>query len=902
MNERQPITPASKPVSPKDTPTRVETSTHNSPSPMQTQTFVNKPPQKQYTSKSVADLRGLAKGAIMSLLQKGIQYDALVKEGVNDKVLRELYADLNVPVREAPATEAVSTDMDISRDKPPSVPAQNDTLLAELAKDVPIISESNPSVASVTATVPPAAHTVISSATLTKAASPSLERKDRIAQLLAAKAGRPSPSPSVSGSVASNGPPDIQHGPELPLPATIDVSASSAVASSSREAQLPAAQQQVQEPNTVAISSADNNAQPTVPSVPNIEIPNRDTVLPSPLSSAIPGLFMSSNDIMHVGENPPPDAVAAEPDAATRTSQKRSHDEVSQSTSGEPLAKRPNTASSTADDVAILVKDPENLAVPAGGTAKDSRPASDIQAVPIAPEAMEPTRQPETKSGTQLTDKEFAEKASMLKARFLKQRAERQKALQDGLPDLNAEVQKTRSRLQQQQMKLAQLRSRIAHLGHDLSEARNEERTTVEEIQRLERQVQEGVSGQKQYNDELRNLSNSNDSTKLGPSSGQVNKTINGSAVPTNGTEAAAEPTANGQYSSEDEGEVTSEHHSPGQSTQSPSEAGEIDGGSVEQPGSSAYTGFSRDVQIIEDKFIDAPEGPDTIHAARSDQHTAQDASIEVTQSSPKALLEVQSAVVADMMDFERTPADSQIDEDAESDGSASMSDSGSDMDDEDDYEPVADPIADPPKEGDRDDSDGYDPEAIEVDDTPGQTNGEELGDYEPTDAITRPESSASQKSEAMLGSPTSNTEQAEIELKDVLDVVKNVKPATDFAPASLPDTPKFGAPSDLAQSRLSTSMNMPAWSRTGGAVRPLSNEGNGQAGFTPYQSPLSAFSSFRYNSTFNDNIKDGFRSLTYSNAINPAVPLCQTELEGAECQDTKCEDQHFRHLGLSGA
>ena len=117
MNERQPITPASKPVSPKNTPTRVETSMHDSPSPMQAQTFVSKPPQKHYTSKSVADLRGLAKGAIMSLLQKGIQYDALVKEGVNDKVLRELYADLNLPVGEAPASEAVSAEMEISTDK-----------------------------------------------------------------------------------------------------------------------------------------------------------------------------------------------------------------------------------------------------------------------------------------------------------------------------------------------------------------------------------------------------------------------------------------------------------------------------------------------------------------------------------------------------------------------------------------------------------------------------------------------------------------------------------------------------------------------------------------------------------------------------------------------------------------
>ena len=856
----------------------------------------SKPPQKQHTGKSVADLKGLAKGAIMSLLQKGIQYDALVKEGVNEKVLRELYSELSISVGETPATKNVVVGSEIPKDKPPSVSAANDTSSEGVAKDVPIISGDSATVASVNITVAPAAPPVMNPLILMKAASPSLERKDRIAQLLAAKAGRPSPSRSVSGSIASPGPADVQHSSELPLPSKVDASALSDEVPSSREAQLQAPQPQSQDTNIATTSNDQNDTRTTVSSIPKIEIPARDTVLSSPLLSAIPGLFMSSKDISHTGQNPQPDAVAASFKLDNRTSQKRSHDEVSQNTSDEPLLKRPNTTSLTAGDSAMLDENSEVLPASAASTVEDLKPTSDIQAATDALEAVKSSRQPETKSGTRLTEKEFAEKASMLKARFLKQRAERQKALQDGLPDLNAEVQKSRSRLQQQQTRLAQLRSRIAHLGHDLSEARNEERTTLEEIQRLERQVQEGVSGQKQYNDELRNLSNSNESAKL-------SATTTGTAVSTHGTEAAAEPVANGQYSSEDEGQVTSEHQSTGQTTRSPSETGEIDGSSVEQPSTAAYASSRDDIQMNDDKVVvDASEDPDRIDAAQSDQHTAQDASIEASQNPSTALLEIQSAGGADTMDSERTPADSQMDEDADSDGSASMSDSGSDVDEEDDYEPVANAINGPLEAADHDDSDEYDPEAVQVDDTPSQTNREEVADYEPTDVIARPESPASQKSEAMLASPASNAEQAEVQLKDVLDVVKSLKPSADPTPVSLPDTPKFGAPSEHSQSRLSTDLKLPGWSRTSGAVRPLSNDGNGLAGFTPYQSPLSAFSSFRYNSTFNDSIKDGFRSLTYSNSINPAVPLCQTELQGGECQDAQCEDQHFRHLGLSGA
>lgn len=70
---------------------------------------------------------------------------------------------------------------------------------------------------------------------------------------------------------------------------------------------------------------------------------------------------------------------------------------------------------------------------------------------------------------------------------------------------------------------------------------------------------------------------------------------------------------------------------------------------------------------------------------------------------------------------------------------------------------------------------------------------------------------------------------------------------------------------------------------------------------FAPYQSPLSNLRSFRFNPRFNDTVKDGYRSLTYSNSIDAKEPLCQTELEGQECIDQQCDSQHFRSMTLSG-
>ena len=41
---------------------------------------------------------------------------------------------------------------------------------------------------------------------------------------------------------------------------------------------------------------------------------------------------------------------------------------------------------------------------------------------------------------------------------------------------------------------------------------------------------------------------------------------------------------------------------------------------------------------------------------------------------------------------------------------------------------------------------------------------------------------------------------------------------------------------------------------------------------------------------------------MTFSHNIKPDVPICRYEATGGICNDSSCDSQHFRSMGLSGA
>lgn len=69
---------------------------------------------------------------------------------------------------------------------------------------------------------------------------------------------------------------------------------------------------------------------------------------------------------------------------------------------------------------------------------------------------------------------------------------------------------------------------------------------------------------------------------------------------------------------------------------------------------------------------------------------------------------------------------------------------------------------------------------------------------------------------------------------------------------------------------------------------------------YTPYESPLRFFKSYRYHPSFTQQVAGGFLSQTYSHQIDEMKPLCRFECGGGTCNDEHCGDQHWRDIEIS--
>ncbi|TLD07706.1 hypothetical protein PgNI_10292 [Pyricularia grisea] len=66
---------------------------------------------------------------------------------------------------------------------------------------------------------------------------------------------------------------------------------------------------------------------------------------------------------------------------------------------------------------------------------------------------------------------------------------------------------------------------------------------------------------------------------------------------------------------------------------------------------------------------------------------------------------------------------------------------------------------------------------------------------------------------------------------------------------------------------------------------------------FTPYESPLTYFRSYRFHPKYAETVTGGLKSLTYTNKINPKQALCLNELTQKKCNDPECGFQHFKSM-----
>ncbi|RMZ83579.1 hypothetical protein DV738_g1100, partial [Chaetothyriales sp. CBS 135597] len=789
----------------------------------------NQPFQRHYENSTGPELRRLAKGALLSLSHHNIHYADLVKEGINQHVLASLYDELHIDISPAIQRSTKQTEG----------PAVNST-----------------------------------------------NRKDRIAQLLAAKAARASPTRAASDSE-----------PVVAAQSTSQnaLTNTEPVADTGTTARIATPDDTGAAPQTEAVEAVHVETvavpvdKPTTDHVEDTtQLPPLERSATTPLSSLIPGLFMTSDDPINTTDNlvdAPTPAVQTVPVSQKRRRSANDVDHVS-----EPVSKRQNTTSDVDEGEVMAIDAPsdkdkdaseakasdyeptqapaEKLSSASASQPQREQSASEVQAPSPVPRTQpnesttnRPAAAPVAASPfgkspvTSLTPAQMTQRAEMLKARFLRQRAERQKALQDGLPSAEAEVSKARALLAEKHDALSQVDERIQKLQAEISDLNQQKEALGDEISQLEVRLQDGLSGERRLRDELRKLGVEKNAT---PSK---DSPVAPSLAPKDEGPTASQP-------SEEEKQVEADATKPANIPKSVSEEPE--------PAPGKAVG-------VDDQ-------------ARQDEADYSHTNGAVANISVTTAVDPGDVVRGDKRQEEGPSHDPAGDQTGDvepvdgydSDGSASMSDSGSE--EEEEYEP-ADPTSQQAMDIDDALSDEYDPEEAPLHSAPS------------ADPVGVPEDNSVDRS----GKSSPSAAPAEHSNMDTApDDLASEGEVLEDGPSELTNGSSDVTMSNSGQlAALPPPQPSPRSRRTNGSsygnLRPLSNEApNHTVTFTPYQSPLNSLKAFRYNQQLNDPTEDGFRSLTLSNTIDPNVPLCPTELSGAECQDRTCREQHFRRFQLT--
>lgn len=815
-----------------------------------------------------------ARAAISDFISAGITYQNLVQEGIKPPVLDQLFTELGIERHTAdipsgqPALESA-----------PSEPVSNDAVTQQSQHQRQTTSTPQPAVL-----------------------DPAMERKDRIAQLLALKKGQAVTSAKSSQS-ASPAPVDVSPR-QPPKPAPIALHATSV--------EQPAKQVTVDTAQTDPTPAQGSTAQPRSAD----SAVNQFNSLPTPVREemkqqgfSIPGLFLTSAE---EGDQPEPPVVIPAP--AEPMSLKRSAEPFSSNVM--PQAKR---------QVSQVVDIPQEMELTNGAAAPNPADASlssplnkqTVQAkeIPALSDSDKPLENGTPASRPKINQDKLKNRMAALKADLMRKNTRKQ-ALQDGMPVLDAEVERTRERLLEQQTRLSAVRKDIEAKTTQLTQAREEEGSILNEIQRLEHQLADGESGQKEFSNELTQLNdqivaNENESKTTPQATARSSPQaevpqpqpeilvrdapieIEVEVVPTTepvGQHVDTQNTADAMLSSGETHLRLPSHDRQQTETEYSPEQEDLD----------RQLNFQIATSAVQDQDMVNGTNHHSSDTADAEQEPFDGPSQRTQISTTATPSEDRSA---DDSEDDRMSIDEASD--AGSDGSASMSDGS------DDYEPAAEvqdaqPI---PIE----DNDEYDPEDATQFQQPLEAEND---DYEPAEEVDvlnadtlnglrkEPDVPASSLPEQFTdadvdrSSHVLTTQEGGISAVSHPPVADDVElpltsgPTTDDErlPLQQPTQP----PSDLVH-------------HTSDVLQPEhvdtfpEEEAPAVPRFKPYESPLSSLKSFRFNPQFNQLVKNGYRSLTYSNRIDAGKPLCPTELEGQMCTDVKCGEQHFGGMGLSG-
>lgn len=734
-----------------------------------------------------------AKDAILAMVRAEITYNDLIAEGIKAPLLNALFTELNLPLPK-PSTE-------------PAEPAE------------PL--------------------------------DPAMERKDRIAKLLAAKKNQSAAaSPKESAQpIERVSTPELISRKETPLPVPVK--------------HVPREENKIDFsiPGLFMTSAEQEEMMPSLPSTTDIEIAKveNDRAIVGEVSQAAAEQNLTDSIVEEQQSGQLVETVSVPVRQPTPTRE-------SVILESNPLKRGPEPFS------ANIMPQPKRQV----SMSQDITPASDSD------KAIDSTL---NTGRSKVNQNILKDRMAALKADLLLKNS-RKKALQDGMPVLNAEVQKTRERLQDNEVRLRSIRAEIEDKSAELSRLREEESQLHDEVQRLKNQLADGETGQQQFSKELTQL---NDQIMADENESRVSQTSNLLSSPVSGRTGTSTQThlaKSNAYSSEPVPftEIVSE----------PSLSYEHDNNIQQQEPSTSQ--IATDHRQTETEY--SPE-QDDLDRQLNDEVAYTASQAQPTSGDTVSLLPIPHETAPQSFSIEVTPSGVESERDSDDDrmsideadevqsvGSASMSDSGSD-----EYEP---PVhLDPTNEPDEDDADDYEPQEAQLI-SPESSDHADNDDYEPAEEVSVLNVDAleelRQNEEEQASSTThylaNNT------------TMDSQVPLTEAATLPSPQ------PSEKQLTLVSTAEVTTQEHPTVTLIEPLSNSAQSVPvvpQFVPYSSPLSNMKQFRFNPQFNDVVKEGYRSLTYSHQIDKDIPLCPTELSGTVCVDGDCEEQHFSRFALSG-
>lgn len=951
---------------------------------------------------SQAELKERAKAALLSLVPHNIRYNDFLTEGVNAHVLQQLYEELGLNWQ----SDAVQTSkMSLGNSNNTKQQDGDKNVLSQNQHPQQIPSGPRPAVASIAKLSPAIASLSRPSPT----ASPSMERKDRIAQLLAAKAGK-----AASSTVASQSESPASVTDPIPQNVTEPVTTQKVPVVEEAKIMRPVIQtekvrqkmEQLKRGTMSNLKAAGDEYPPTENAstdeasrlmyalrtdqlqVASLPTPIKEQIVRNGFASTIPGLFMTSDEMEEAnGREQAPELVAPETSReiradfgmetevsgvsttldghSPRSSRKRSRstersdvgegfrtklaptgpeesahlemdmdqgigddasegeiveDNIDIQDTQDPTSENPNqNYHSKQTEISAMRKRIAEMEQRQTLKRSQSHALSPTES-PISTPTFTQTPQtalnsPLSRFSDQLstvtkqddrasqptvplvkaTPEQIAERAARLKADFLRQRALRQKQLQEGLPALNDEVTKSQNKLKESKARLAQVQGELQQYEADILRARETERQIRQEIESLEKSVSDGMSGQKQFSNELKELKQE---TKNGTASQP------GSAV--------SNVENHGANSTIDEPQRQGKNVAPpsAEDIRTPAEDSNAVYKTITHVPDQAKESNAKDTEDAQDKSSEPVSNisvvdPSTTESASRDlendiimtetENGPRDSKISVLTNEDEAA-SVSNSDDSDgpMEESDDTESDdSRMSIDEGSDDSASMSNS-----DSEEYEP-----AEPEQISQtytKSPSEDYEPDLIseQRDETILEDEGDE---YEPADDMS-----------VDNGRTTSSTSATGRILADPQATYDN-QPVESSIPGLSHDTPQISATAEnlkvddqekglqLSEANTLTKSQVPASFLDTEGLGALRDDALSSTRYVPYQSPLSSFKSYRFHPSFSEQVKAGYRSLTYSHKIDPKLPMCLKELEGEPCTDPDCQDQHFGSMALSG-